>query len=198
MRIPLFSTLVAATFAAACSSQSPGSGQGASGSADTVAGSTGRITSAELQGVGPIPVIVFGAAFGLDRGMIEQAVANDMQASTSGNAQFVTSSQANVDPQGYSVVMLFNAPDGADPGAYCSGNPPIPMSGPAQRYSGWGDVELAGALCRSGQEVRQVWTSADGVSSLDDPAFRTMVRQAGVKLSPTTAEPVSGSSGTAR
>ncbi|HTI86010.1 MAG TPA: hypothetical protein VL966_05340 [Alphaproteobacteria bacterium] len=198
MRIPIIVPFFAVAFAASCSTPQPGSGQGAGASADSVSGSTGPITSTELLDVGPIPVIVFGAAFGLDRGVIEQAVAGEMQASTSGNARFVTSSQANIDPQGYSVVMLFNAPEGADPAAYCSGNPPIPMSGPAQRYSGWSDVQLAGALCRNGQEVQQVRASAGDVSSLDDPAFRRMVGQAASKLTPTTAEPVSGSSGTAR
>ena len=189
MRVLGFFTLCVAASVAACSptmgSGPTGSGQATGASPGAVSGSTGPtapITSTELENVGTIPVIVFGAAFGLDRGMIEQAVADDMQAST--NAPFVPSSQANVEPQGYSVVMLFNAPDGSDPSAYCSSDPPMPVTGPAQRYGGWGDVELAGVLCRNGQQVREVWTGVGNVSSLDDPGFRNLIRQAGTKLAP--------------
>jgi hypothetical protein len=161
-----------------------GSGQGADETAYGVVGSTGPITSSELGPIGTVPVMVFGAAFGLDRGMIEQAVASDMQASTSGDARFVPSSQANADPEGYTVVMLFNAPEGTDAAAYCSDDPPLPMSGPAQRYGGWRDVALDAALCRNGQGVRQVRSSADGVSSLEDEGFRRMIGQAATRLAP--------------
>jgi hypothetical protein len=183
MQILRFVPLCVVAFAAACS-QEPGSGQGARGSTDPVVGSTTAPTRAGETAMGTVPVIVLGSAFGLDRGTLERTIANNMQGAGWGDAQFVPASQVNQGSayaKNYTVVMLLNAPKNTNVAAYCAGNPTPPAMSDSTQYS-TRDVELAGALCLNGRDLRRVQTGADDVSGPDDPAFRKMVQRATTEL----------------
>jgi hypothetical protein len=187
MRVLLVFTLCVAASTAACGPQF-GFAERASASRDAVGGAaTAPIRVADIPErdtipTGTVPVVVFGSAFGLDRGMLELVIADDMQRAVGGNAQFVPSSQTVDRPQDFIVVIVLNAPRDADPSAYCTGDSPIPMYGPAQRYGAYRDADLAAVLCRSGVDLRQARASADDVWSIDEARFRKMVEQAATEL----------------
>jgi hypothetical protein len=196
--LPILALCVAAS-AAACNTSIPqiGSNQTAGLAPDSVRGSP-----VPIGDMGTVPVIVFGSAFGLDRGMLEQTIANDMDAASPANARFVPSSAiAQTDAPDFSVIMLINAPQDAVPADYCSVTPPADMSGPVQRFGGFWDIEVTAVLCQNGLDVREVRTSANGLNSLDDPDFHQMVVRTASGLTETgggAAASAGGSRGGAR
>jgi hypothetical protein len=195
MRMVNIVPVCVAALAIACSenAESP-SGQRASSSVDPVVGTTTSPTRAgepEISSTRPVPVIVRGDAFGLDPVTLERTVANHMQGADWDHARFVPASQVDprsVQGQDYVVVMLVNASEDVNPAALCpriqgsSFGAPPPASAPAQRSGNSRDVNLVGALCRDGTEVREVHTGADNVSGPNDPTFRKAIQQATTEL----------------
>lgn len=212
-----FANMVLSTVAvlgmAACSHEST-SDRMASGSVDpTVTQTTEQFRGGDISTLtsrGPIPVAVQGSAFGLDRASLETTIANDMQGANWGpDARFVPASQlqaADLGSREYSVVILLNGPTRVNSRQLCSTglgqsgsgalfSPSTPPSQTAAPNGGRRDVELLGALCRNGQNVRQVKSGADNISGPNDPAFHNLIVKATNELTSPTGgrDPQQGS-----
>lgn len=192
-------TIIAVLTVASCSRDS-GSSRNTSASVDpTVTSTTSEFRPGDMDyftSKGPIPVMVQGTAFGLDRVTLEKTIANDMQGENWGpDARFASASsmQPNSNRE-YSVTMALNSAKAVNIDALCmlgaGQNDAARSSSPANQSSnkstagssGRVDIELQAALCHNNKYVRSVSTGADNVSGPNDPAFRKMIRQAITEL----------------
>jgi hypothetical protein len=188
-------SVIAVLTVVACSQESGSSGR-ASGSVDpTVTSTTNEFRPGDLDffaSKGPVPVMVQGSAFGLDRASLERTIASDMEGANWGpDAHFVPTSQLPPNAsREYSVVMALNLPRDVNVDAFCAQNmrqgaaapSPAPATpGDVRAAPGSGgrvNVELQAALCHNGEYVRSVSTGADNVSGPNDRAFHKMIQQA--------------------
>jgi hypothetical protein len=188
-------SVIAVLTVVACSQESGSSGR-VSGSVDpTVATTTNEFRPGDLDffaSKGPVPVMVQGSAFGLDRASLERTVASDMQGANWGpDARFIPASQLPPNAsREYSVVMALNLPKDVNVDAFCaqsmrqgaaapSPSPATPGDVRAAPGSGGrANVALQAVLCHNSEYVRTVSTGADNVSGPNDPAFHKMIRNA--------------------
>ena len=128
----------------------------------------------------PIPVTVYGSAFGVGGDALTQAVIGDMTGQDwTPHARFTTAAAAT---QGgyFSVAVVLNGPAGVTGASLCGHPPAANASGAATS----GDVRLIASLCRYDQAVTDVEVRTGGVSGLKDPKFAALIATAIRNLTP--------------
>ena len=128
-------------------------------------------------GQGAMLTEIRGNPFGTAKADLDGVVTETMYGSHFGPpVRFVTEvPQGNTSP--YRVVMLFNPSETTNARELCTG-------GPAPGAPTPGKVKIAAAVCAQDLHETSVWGSVAGVSGLEDPAFKALIRQMTTQLFP--------------
>jgi len=122
---------------------------------------------------------VLGNPFAVDQTAFADTVADHLQGVNPGPEINFTTRPAPTAREPYFVRLVFNGPSGSGGTALCASAPEI-----APAVSPTGDVRVLGAFCRGDQPMTYVSAHNGGITDMNDPKFRSLVRQVGVLLFP--------------
>jgi hypothetical protein len=122
---------------------------------------------------------VIGNPFGVDQVAFGDTVANHLQGVNPGPEINFTTRPGPTARAPYFVRLVFNGPSGSGGPALCNRAPDV-----APAPSPTGEVRVLGAFCRGDQPMTYVAARNGGITDMNDPAFRSLVRQVGVLLFP--------------
>ena len=129
-------------------------------------------------------VIVQGGGYGVDQAAFRQAVLDGMHHYRSGmNTRFTATPTTDYNSD-YKVVMLFNGPITAQAGQLCSRPEQFGAITPMIN----GETHVLAAFCQYDSPLTEVSGRAVGVTSLNDPRFRSLLQQTMTDLFPTSDE----------
>jgi hypothetical protein len=122
---------------------------------------------------------VLGNPFAVDQTAFAENVANNLQGVNPGPDINFTTTPAPTARAPYFVRLVFNGPTSSTGERLCGGAPEV-----APAASPTGEVHVIGAFCRGDQPMTYVAARNGGITSMEDPAFRSLVRAVGVQLFP--------------
>jgi hypothetical protein len=122
---------------------------------------------------------VIGNPFSSDQATFAAAVADHLQGVNPGPDIHFTPTPAATAREPYFVRLVFNGPSASNGTQLCKAAPDVaPSSAPS------GAVRLIGAFCRGDQPMTYASARSGGITDVNDPAFRDLVRQVGRLLFP--------------
>jgi hypothetical protein len=122
---------------------------------------------------------VLGNPFAADQTAFADTVTDHLQGVNPGPEINFTTRPADKARPPYFLRLVFNGPSASNGTALCAGAPEVaPAASPS------GDVRVLGAFCRGDQPMTYVSAREGGITDMNDPKFRSLVRQVGVLLFP--------------
>lgn len=122
---------------------------------------------------------VLGNPFKSDQATFAAVVADHLQGVNPGPEIHFTPTPAATAREPYFVRLAFNGPSASNGTQLCGAAPGVaPSSAPS------GEVRVIGAFCRGDQPMTYASAESGGITDMNDPAFRRLVRQVGVLLFP--------------
>jgi hypothetical protein len=122
---------------------------------------------------------VLGNPFKSDQGTFAATVADHLQGVNPGPDIHFTPTPAPTAREPYFVRLAFNGPSASNGTQFCGVAPEVaPSSAPS------GEVRVIGAFCRGDQPMTYAAAKSGGITDMNDPAFRRLVRQVGTLLFP--------------
>lgn len=125
-------------------------------------------------------VIVQGGGYGAEQNSFRQSVLDNMQRSRAGLKTNFTATPQNNPNTDYKVVMLFNGPSSVQAAELC--RQPEKFAAVAPRAGG--DTHVLAAFCRFDAPLTEVSGQANGVTTLADARFASLIRQTVSELFP--------------
>jgi hypothetical protein len=123
---------------------------------------------------------VLGNPFNSDQATFAAVVADHLQGINPGPDIHFTPTPAPTAREPYFVRLAFNGPSASNGTQLCGTAPEVaPSSAPS------GAVRVIGAFCRGNQPMTYASARSGGITDMNDPAFRRLVRQVGLLLFPT-------------